>query len=140
MADVDAERANEAAAELTDAVALTADVREPGALDELVTRAADELGGLDILVTVVGGLAFVPGARIHETTEEDWDLMFDLNLRYVAPSASRAAPLPRAGQRRDDRRRRLYHRRCRESRAVGLGRGQGRARQPGQIGRGRVQR
>ena len=59
VADVDAGRANEAAAELTDAVALTADVREPGALDELVTRAAEELGGLDILVTVVGGqLAF----------------------------------------------------------------------------------
>ena len=85
VADVDAERANEAAAELTDAVALTADVREPGALDELVTRAAEELGGLDILVTVVGGqLAFAPAARIHETTDEDWDLMFDLNLRYVA--------------------------------------------------------
>ena len=85
VADVDIERANEAAAELTDAVALTADVREPGALDELVTRAADELGGLDVLVTVVGGqLAFVPAARIHETTDEDWDLMFDLNVRYVA--------------------------------------------------------
>jgi 3-oxoacyl-[acyl-carrier protein] reductase len=85
VADVDAGRANEAAAELTDAVALTADVREPGALDELVTRAAEELGGLDILVTVVGGqLAFAPAARIHETTDEDWDLMFDLNLRYVA--------------------------------------------------------
>lgn len=91
VADVDAGRANEAAAELTDAIALTADVREPGALDELVTRAADELGGLDILVTVVGGqLAFVPAARIHETTDEDWDLMFDLNLRYVA-RAVRAA-------------------------------------------------
>jgi len=50
-----------------------------------VTRAAEELGGLDILVAVVGGqLAFVPAARIHETTDEDWDLMFDLNVRYVA--------------------------------------------------------
>jgi len=36
-------------------------------------------------VTVVGGqLAFVPAAPIHEITDEDWDLMFDLNLRYVA--------------------------------------------------------
>jgi 3-oxoacyl-[acyl-carrier protein] reductase len=91
VADVDAERAEEAAAELTDAVALTADVRAPGSLDDLVTHAARELGGLDILVTVVGGqLAFVPAARIHETTDEDWDLMFDLNLRYVA-RAVRAA-------------------------------------------------
>jgi 3-oxoacyl-[acyl-carrier protein] reductase len=89
VADVDAGRADEAAAELTDAggraVGLTADVREPGAADDLVARAAGELGGLEVLVTVVGGqLAFVPAARIHETTDEDWDLMFELNLRYVA--------------------------------------------------------
>lgn len=89
VADVDAERADEAAAEVATAggraVGLAVDVREPGAVDELVTRAARELGGLDILVTVVGGqLAFVPAARIHETTDEDWDLMVDLNLRYVA--------------------------------------------------------
>lgn len=89
VADVDAGRADDAAAELTDAggraVGLMADVREPGAVDDLVARAAGELGGLDVLVTVVGGqLAFVPEARIHETTDEDWDLMIDLNLRYVA--------------------------------------------------------
>jgi NAD(P)-dependent dehydrogenase (short-subunit alcohol dehydrogenase family) len=33
---------------------------------------------------VGGQLAFVPAAALHETTDEDWDLMFDLNLRYVA--------------------------------------------------------
>jgi 3-oxoacyl-[acyl-carrier protein] reductase len=91
VADLDTGRADEAAAELTDAVALTVDVRKPGALDDLVTRAARELGWLDILVTVVGGqLAFVPAARIHEVTDEDWELMLDLNLRYVA-RAVRAA-------------------------------------------------
>src|SRR4029453_17332083 len=43
------------------------------------------LRGLDALVTVVGGqLAFVPPARIHEIADEDWELMFELNLRYVA--------------------------------------------------------
>jgi len=95
VADIDAERAGEAAAEVAAAggraVGLAADVRAPGAVDELVARAAHELGDLDILVTVVGGqLAFVPAARIHETTDEDWDLMVDLNLRYVA-RAVRAA-------------------------------------------------
>jgi 3-oxoacyl-[acyl-carrier protein] reductase len=44
-----------------------------------------ELGGLDVLVTVVGGqLAFVPVRPLHETTDEEWDLVFDVNLRYVA--------------------------------------------------------
>jgi 3-oxoacyl-[acyl-carrier protein] reductase len=59
VADVEAERADEAAEEMAAAggraVGLAADVREPGAVDELVARAARELGGLDILVTVVGG-------------------------------------------------------------------------------------
>ena len=95
VADIDPQRAQEGAADAVaagaKAVSLTGDVRAPGVVDDLVSRAVDELGGLDILVTVVGGqLAFVPAALIHETTDEDWDLMFDLNLRYVA-RAVRAA-------------------------------------------------
>lgn len=89
VADVDQQRADEAAAEVAaaggKAVNLTGDVRSRDDIDGLVRRAARELGGLDILVTVVGGqMAFVPPAPLHETTDEDWDLMFDLNLRYVA--------------------------------------------------------
>ena len=46
---------------------------------------AVELGSLDTLVTVVGGqLAFVPAVPLHELADEDWHLMFDLNLHYVA--------------------------------------------------------
>jgi 3-oxoacyl-[acyl-carrier protein] reductase len=89
VADVDRHRADQAAAEVAAAgaksVALTGDVRSREDVDGFVTRAARELGGLDVLVTVVGGqLAFVPPAPLHEATDEDWDLMFDLNLRYVA--------------------------------------------------------
>src|SRR4051794_23741495 len=41
--------------------------------------------GLAAAGSVGGGqLAFVPAAPLHETADEDWDLMFDLNLRYVA--------------------------------------------------------
>ncbi len=95
VADVDGDRANEAAAEVAAAgaksLSLTGDVRSREDIDGFVTRAAQELGGLDILVTVVGGqLAFVPAAPLHETTDEDWDLMFDLNLRYVARAVGAA--------------------------------------------------
>src|SRR5438034_7642718 len=95
VADIDRERAEEAAAEVaatgTKAISLTGDVRSREDVDDLVTCAVQELGGLDVLVTVVGGqVAFVPPAPLHETTDEDWDLMFDLNLRYVA-RAVRAA-------------------------------------------------
>ena len=95
VADVDPERAREAAAEVDAAgipsVSLTGDVRSPEDVERFVTDAARELHGLDVLVTVVGGqLAFVPAARLHEITEDDWELMFELNLRYVA-RAVRAA-------------------------------------------------
>jgi 3-oxoacyl-[acyl-carrier protein] reductase len=95
VADVDSARADEAAAEIAAAgarsVSLAGDVRSREDVDGFVARAAQELGGLDVLVTVVGGqLAFVPAAPLHETTDEDWDLMFDLNLHYVS-RALRAA-------------------------------------------------
>ena len=89
VVDVDPQRADEAAAEADAAgvrgVALAGDVRSEPDVEGFVEGSVRELGGLDVLVTVVGGqLAFVPAARIHEITEGDWDLMFDLNLRYVA--------------------------------------------------------
>lgn len=95
VADIDRERAEEAAAEAAAAgvktFALTGDVRSGDDVDRFVGDAARELGGLDVLVTVVGGqLAFVPAARIHEVTDEDWELMFEVNLHYVA-RAVRAA-------------------------------------------------
>jgi len=95
VVDIDQQRADEAAAEAAaagnEAVALVGDVRSGADIDRVVRDAARELGALDVLVTVVGGrLAFVPAARLHEITDDDWDLMFDLNLRYVA-RAARAA-------------------------------------------------
>jgi 3-oxoacyl-[acyl-carrier protein] reductase len=95
VADIDRGRAEEAAddAEAAGArsVALVGDVRVRGGAEAFVHQAADALGGLDVLVTVVGGqLAFAPAALVHEMADEDWDLMFDLNLRYVA-EAVRAA-------------------------------------------------
>jgi 3-oxoacyl-[acyl-carrier protein] reductase len=89
VVDIDGQRANEAAAEAASAgvhaVALAGDVRSGADIDRVVGEAARELGALDVLVTVVGGqLAFVPAARIHEITEEDWSLMFEVNLHYVA--------------------------------------------------------
>src|SRR6476659_6893885 len=89
VVDVDPQRAEEAAAEAGAAgvqgVALVGDVRSAAAIEDFVADAARQLGGLDVLLTVVGGqLAFVPAARLHEITDADWDLMFDLNLRYVA--------------------------------------------------------
>jgi len=94
VADVDRERAAEAAAEVAAAgaraIGLTGDVSSRDDIDDLVTRAVQELGGLDVLVTVIGGqLAFVPAVPLHETTDGDWDLMFELNLRVLPRPCAR---------------------------------------------------
>ena len=75
-------------------------------------RPAEGLGGLDVLVTVVGGqLAFVPARRLHEMPDDDWQLMFAVNLHYVAlGGALGAAHVPGAGPRRHHRERRLDQR------------------------------
>lgn len=95
VADLDENRAREAAAELTaqgaEAWALATDVRVRPQVEEMIAEAVERLGGLDVLVTVVGGqVAFVPAVRLHEMTDEDWDTMYEVNLRYVA-RAVRAA-------------------------------------------------
>ena len=95
VADIDPDRAGAAVDELTQAgaraVALVGDVRSRSDVDGFVARTTAEFGRLDTLVTVVGGqVAFVPAVRLHEMSDDDWDLVYEMNLRYVA-RATRAA-------------------------------------------------
>lgn len=95
IADVVAERAHDAAWEIAEsgarAVALVGDVRSRVDVDGFVGGTVAEFGRLDTLVTVVGGqVAFVPAVRLHEMTDEDWDVAYEMNLRYVV-RAARAA-------------------------------------------------
>jgi 3-oxoacyl-[acyl-carrier protein] reductase len=70
VADVDRDRADEAAAEVAAAgaksVGLAGDVRSGEDIDSFVSSAVEELGGLDVLVTVVGG--HLPLSRRHHCT------------------------------------------------------------------------
>ncbi|WP_030145246.1 SDR family NAD(P)-dependent oxidoreductase [Streptomyces violaceorubidus] len=99
VADVDAARATEAADELLAAAghvahALGGDVRSREQLDGMIEGAAERLGGLDVLITVVGGqVAFVPAVRLHEMADADWDTVYELNLRYVARAVRRVLRL-----------------------------------------------
>lgn len=95
VADIDPERAAEAAEGVRrnggTAYPVSGDVRSSADIEAMVACAVQQLGGLDVLVTVVGGqVAFVPAVRLHEMADEDWDTMYELNLRYVA-RAVRAA-------------------------------------------------
>jgi NAD(P)-dependent dehydrogenase (short-subunit alcohol dehydrogenase family) len=80
--DVD-ESAARATASLVDAAGgraavVVGDVSDPGAASACVDQAADALGGLDGLVLNVG---VGRGRWLAETTAEDWDRVFALNVR-----------------------------------------------------------
>jgi NAD(P)-dependent dehydrogenase (short-subunit alcohol dehydrogenase family) len=65
------------------------DLADPGAVRALVERAADELGGLDLVVHAAGE-GFVPQA-VDAVTEEDWDAAFGATAKgsfFLAQAAA----------------------------------------------------
>ncbi|MGY4767707.1 SDR family NAD(P)-dependent oxidoreductase [Kribbella sp. CWNU-51] len=89
VADLDPRRAEEAAEAVRQrggtAYPVSGDVRSLADIEAMVAGAVEKLGGLDVLVTVVGGqVAFVPAVKLHEMADEDWDTIYEVNLRYVA--------------------------------------------------------
>jgi len=72
------------------AAAVAADVRRSEQARALVEEAGRRFGGLDILVNNAGVGKIIP---FLETTERDWDLMFDVNckgLLWCSQAAARA--------------------------------------------------
>jgi 3-oxoacyl-[acyl-carrier protein] reductase len=64
--------------------ALEVDLRDEAQCEEVVAETVERAGGLDILANVAGGLRkHAPWAHLTEWTTENWDAIFDLNLRYV---------------------------------------------------------
>ncbi len=69
---------------------IVADVGDPSAVEVMIDRAHDHLGGLDGLVYNVG----VPGAQtLQATSPEAWDATIDVNLRGAMLSARAALPV-----------------------------------------------
>jgi 3-oxoacyl-[acyl-carrier protein] reductase len=88
IVDINPDRAQEAAKEVMesggDALPLVGDVRSATEVDRLMSEAVSWLGGLDALVTVVGGYSlFTQWTPLAEVTDEQWNLIIDLNLTYV---------------------------------------------------------
>ncbi|HWE68149.1 MAG TPA: SDR family oxidoreductase [Acidimicrobiales bacterium] len=89
VVDVDEERAQAAAKEAAEhgasALGISGDIRQGDDIERMVSEARDGLGGIDTLITVVGGLMAwrIPFHRLHEVADDEWDLIFDLNIRYV---------------------------------------------------------
>jgi NAD(P)-dependent dehydrogenase (short-subunit alcohol dehydrogenase family) len=61
-------------------LAIPGDVTEPDFVHRLVEETADWFGDVNVLVNNAGALV---GGTVETNTEEDWDLMFNVNVRAV---------------------------------------------------------
>ena len=73
--------------------AYPADISQPQATRELVAKVIAKYGRIDVLVHVMGGFA---AGKIHETDDETWTRMRDLNLSSAFYIAREVIPHMRA--------------------------------------------
>lgn len=87
------EIASQIAAKGGRAVALACDVRYPADVNGVFTRAVEELGGLDVLVTCAG---LIRDNLVHKMSEEDWDLVIDTHLKgsFLCAQAAQRVMVP----------------------------------------------
>ncbi len=67
-----------------------ADLLAPAELERAVGEAIERFGRIDTLVNVAGG--FWMGGAVHETPDDAWDAMIDLNARSVLATARVVVP------------------------------------------------
>ncbi len=92
VADRNLEGAEAVAREISDAdgkaVSVSVDVRDQGQVQRMVDTAVERFGGLDILVNNAGVGKIIP---FLDTTEADWNFMFDINCKGLLWCSQAAA-------------------------------------------------
>jgi D-sorbitol dehydrogenase (acceptor) len=88
IADLQADVAQATANEIGGAVAVGVDIRSQDRVQAMVETAVREFGGLDILVNNAGVGKIIP---FLETTERDWDFIFDVNCKGLLWCSQAAA-------------------------------------------------
>jgi acetoin reductase-like protein len=92
VADMNIEGARTVADEITSAggkaVGVAVDVRDQQKVQAMVDAAVEHFGGLDILVNNAGVGKIIP---FLDTTEADWDFMFDINCKGLLWCSQAAA-------------------------------------------------
>jgi 3-oxoacyl-[acyl-carrier protein] reductase len=88
-------QARDSLAEAAGGVATAAaDVSDFAAVENVVSRAVDRFGRLDVLISNAGVLA--PNGRIHNLAAEDWERSFRINVLGPVNGIKAAAPVMRA--------------------------------------------
>ena len=72
-----------------------ADLLDAAHVESVVQRAIQRFGRIDVLCNIAGG--FRMGGAVHETTEADWNFLFDINARTVLQMARAVVPRMLAG-------------------------------------------
>src|SRR3989344_4168872 len=72
-----------------EAVFVKTDVSKMADIEEMVKICLDNFGRVDILVNNAG---VYKSGNLHETSEEDWDLVLDINLKSVFLGSKRVIP------------------------------------------------
>ena len=87
--DINEELVKESAKQLTHGIGVRCDVSSPDSIEEAVRFAAEQMGGLDIVVNNAG---ILPKSMIDDGTERDWDLTLDINLKGAFFMSQKALP------------------------------------------------
>ncbi len=67
-----------------------ADLLDAAQVEAVVQRAMQRFGRIDVLCNIAGG--FRMGGAVHETTDADWNFLFDINARTVLQMARAVVP------------------------------------------------
>lgn len=71
-------------------VFLQTDLLDPQSVQAAAAKALERFGRIDVLCNIAGG--FRMGAPVHETSDADWDFLFDVNARSVLHTARAVVP------------------------------------------------
>jgi|WMC99652.1 3-oxoacyl-[acyl-carrier protein] reductase len=101
VAEKDQGRADKVRAELDAAgvcnIVLCADVTDADAVDQVIARVRDGFGRLDVLVNNVGDFLGVH-KPFAETTRDEWNALYGVNLEHIFLMTHAALPLLRRGE------------------------------------------
>jgi NAD(P)-dependent dehydrogenase (short-subunit alcohol dehydrogenase family) len=67
------------------------DLTERNACRVAINKVREAWGNIDVLCNVAGG--FIMGEAVHQTSDETWNALFDLNTRSIMYMASEVVPL-----------------------------------------------